>query len=201
MSGSRKISLQNNLTRFARSVGIDSNGRNLRQLRDQMTRLACCTIRFHKKTGRYTEVWQGQIADSFKVFHIQRRARQWCSELMLSESFYDSLVKHAVPLDSRALSALKHSASCLDTYLWLAQRLWHIEKPVVVPWNSLHAQLGGGTVRCAAWKQHWLGRKGATGTLPQVLQVYPKARAAVEATQKGLLLRRADPPVPRFTTT
>ena len=201
VSGSRKISLQNNLTRFARSVGIDTNGRNLRQLRDHLMRLACCTIRFVKTTGRYTEIVQGHIAESFKVFHAERRSRQWCSEILLSEAFYDSLIKHAVPLDPRALASLKHSASCLDTYLWLAQRLWHIDAPVVVPWKALHGQLGGSTVRCASWKQQWLGRnKASCGTLPQVLQVYPAAKDAVEATEKGLLLRRAKPPVSRFTT-
>ena len=200
VTGSRRISLQNNLTRFAKSIGMDTNGRSLRQLRDQLQRLAACSLHFVKRTGRRTKVVQGKLMDSYEVFHIERRARRWCSELLLSEAFYNSLVHHAVPLDPRALGALKHSASCLDTYLWLAQRLYHIETPTTIPWATLHAQLGGGSVRWATWKQGWLGKGKSAGTLPQVLEVYPQAKHSVVATDKGLLLRHAPPPVARFTT-
>jgi hypothetical protein len=43
--------------------------------------------------------------------------------LELSQEFYDTLTGHAVPLDPRALAALRHSALVLDVYSWLAEPL------------------------------------------------------------------------------
>jgi len=47
----------------------------------------------------------------------------WSPTLHLNQKYFDSLQKHAVPLDERALAALAHSAMALDIYAWLAQRL------------------------------------------------------------------------------
>ena len=41
----------------------------------------------------------------------------WSGYLELSNEFYETLRHHAVPLDYRALSALKHSALALDVYI------------------------------------------------------------------------------------
>jgi hypothetical protein len=51
---------------------------------------------------------------------------------------------HAVPLDYRALSALKHSALALDVYTWLAHRLCRIDKfaGVMLSWQNLRDQFG-----------------------------------------------------------
>jgi Plasmid encoded RepA protein len=55
--------------------------------------------------------------------------------LRLSLDYYESLTRFAVPLDERALAALAHSATALDIYCWLAQRLHRIPaaKPQFVP--------------------------------------------------------------------
>lgn len=45
----------------------------------------------------------------------------------LTADFNGSLVEYAVPLDARALSALKHSALALDVYSWLAHRLHRVK--------------------------------------------------------------------------
>lgn len=193
---SRTISLERTLTAYAKSVGVDTNGRNLRALRDQLQFLAALTVRFAKKLSKHQEIVQGQLCDSFQVLHAPRSKRSWCTELTLSEEFYASLVKHAVPLDPRAVGALKHSAACIDTYLWLAQRLWRLDGPTLIRWPTLHEQLGGSSVRWASWKQQWLGKKGL-GVLPQVLAVYPQAKHAVVETDGGLVIKPALPPVSR----
>jgi hypothetical protein len=57
--------------------------------------------------------------------------------LELSQEFFDTLAVHAVPLDHRALGALKHSALSLDLYTWLAHRLCRVRKPggVKLSWD------------------------------------------------------------------
>lgn len=46
-----------------------------------------------------------------------------------------------MPLDNRALMALKGSALALDVYAWLAHRLHRIEgKGIILHWHSLREQ-------------------------------------------------------------
>ena len=53
----------------------------------------------------------------------------------LSQDYFESLQKHAVSLDERAVTALAHSAMGLDVYTWLAQRVHRVppEKPPFFP--------------------------------------------------------------------
>lgn len=202
LSQNPRIQLDDSLTAFVKSLGIAPTGRNIRSLRDQLQRLASATFRIVLSRPGATEVVQGHLVDRFEVFAPAEPGQRvlWPSYVQLSDLFYESLVSHAVPLDPRALGALKHSASALDTYQWLAQRLWRVRGQTrPISWKMLHAQLGGNTANAKAWKREWLGRKrGREGTLPQVLQVYPAAREAIEVTEDGLVLRQAEPPVPRF---
>jgi hypothetical protein len=68
----------------------------------------------------------------------------WPGVLELSPDFYETLRNHAVPLDYRALSALKHSALALDIYTWLAHRLCRVREAggVRLTWDNLRDQFG-----------------------------------------------------------
>ena len=44
----------------------------------------------------------------------------WESKVRLSESFFNEIIRHPVPLDLTTLKALKRSPLGLDLYLWLA---------------------------------------------------------------------------------
>ena len=57
----------------------------------------------------------------------QRQRVLWPSTVRLSSDYFDSLQRHAVPLDERAIAALSHSAMGLDMYAWLAQRLHRVD--------------------------------------------------------------------------
>ena len=48
------------------------------------------------------------------------------SVVVLSAEFYDELVAHAVPIDLRALKALKSSPLALDIYSWLTYRMSYL---------------------------------------------------------------------------
>jgi hypothetical protein len=53
--------------------------------------------------------------------------------MRLSDGYHKELMEHGVPLDYRALHALKGSALVLDVYTWLAHRLHRIEGKRVRP--------------------------------------------------------------------
>jgi hypothetical protein len=52
-------------------------------------------------------------------------------------------MRNAVPLDLRVLSVLKNSPLGLDLYMFIAWRVFKMDKPVFISWESLQEQLGG----------------------------------------------------------
>ncbi len=109
----------------------------------------------------------------------------------LTPKFYASLAEFAVPLDARALAALKHSALALDVYTWLAHRLHRINRITGhrVPWKSLRDQFGQEYTDPKNFKRKMLK------TLQAVYAVYPDAR--VRQVRGALILLPSHPPVPK----
>ena len=117
----------------------------------------------------------------------------WGKSIRISQSYFESLLEHAVPLDERAIDALSHSAMAMDIYFWLTYRLRRVNpnKPQFVAWSNLYDQFGCGYTRIRKFKEVF--RK----LMSQVLWQYPDARSRVtEEHNKGYWLRHATPPVP-----
>jgi hypothetical protein len=204
LNQSPRVEVKDSLTAFAHSLGIANSGRDLRNLREQMRRVVACSVRVgfsHPSGGR--QQFQAHIAEEVELFAPQEPGERvpWPRYVELNQRFFDSMVRHAVPLDPRALGALKHSAAALDCYQWLAQRLYRVNRVGrLVPWRSVHQQLGGSAKKLSDWKRDFTGEgRQRAGVLPQVLKVYPAAAAAVEVSERGLLLRQAEPPVSGWT--
>ena len=113
----------------------------------------------------------------------------WPQTVRLSEEYFQSLQRHAVPLDERAVAALAHSAMGLDLYAWLAQRLHWVEpgQPACIPWAALKEQFGWHYGRLDHFQQVF------RPTLAMVLTQYRAAR--LELDEGGLTLRHSPPPV------
>ena len=100
------------------------------------------------------------------------------------------MLEHAVPLDARACGALAHSALALDTYSFLARRLYTLDKPVKVTWQQFHAQFGQEYTGQDAVKNF---RREFLPAIHAALTVYLDAK--VEEFRGGLLLKPSPPPV------
>ena len=76
----------------------------------------------------------------------------------MSEEYFQSLGRHAVPLDHRAVAALASSSMALDVYVWLAQRLHRVPpgKPQFIAWAALHEQFGQGFARVRDFRRRFL---------------------------------------------
>ena len=118
----------------------------MRTIKDQLSRLSASSVRLGiVRDGRAITV-NSQIVTAFDLW-FPKDARQrvlWPSIVRLSLDYFESLQRHAVPLDERAIAALSHSAMGLDIYTWLAQRLHRVRpgKPAFVPWAALRDQFG-----------------------------------------------------------
>ncbi len=185
------VDVEGSMTAFARSLGLDTNGPSLRHLKDQLARLAAATVRMGLvEEGRAVQV-NTQIVSAFDLWYPAEPGQRvlWPSTVRLSAEYFDSLARHAVPLDRRAVGALAGSSLALDVYVWLAQRLHRVStgRPQFVGWANLHDQFGQGYARVRDFRAKFLG------TLKQVHAVYPTAR--LTADERGLTLAHSPPPV------
>ena len=189
------IELEDSLTAFVkRTLGLDTKGRNIRTVKDQLTRLSASDFRIGTVTreGRAVTV-KGSVIEGFELWVTKdpNQRTLWPSSVQFSERYFDSLMKHAVPLNEVAVARLSHNAMALDIYTWLAQRLHRVEegKHALVPWVSLHEQFGHGYERIRDFRRVYLR------TLKAVKTVYPQAK--FECSESGMKLTHSKPPVLR----
>ncbi|HYV36576.1 MAG TPA: replication protein RepA [Gemmataceae bacterium] len=191
-TGSPVVDVEDSMTAFARSLGLETNGQQLRFLKDQLARLAAATVRMGiVKDGKAVQ-FNTQFVSAFDLWFPKQSDQRvlWPSTVRLSQEYFQSLGDHAVPLDQRAVAALASSAMALDIYAWLAQRLHRVPpgKPQFIGWANLYEQFGQGFARVRDFRRRFLH------TLHQVHSAYPQAR--LSADDGGLTLSQSPPPVP-----
>ena len=188
----REIPLGDSAAEFLRLLGLDDQGSRRHTLRTQMHALAACRFQI----GYMGRTFNGQPVEQFDAWTSNKSPGQrsiWPGLMVLSDGYFHELSDHGVPLDNRALTALKGSALALDVYSWLAHRLHRIEgRPIVLHWKSLREQFA----------QEYTGKHGDKDfkkrflpALNSVLTVYPKAK--VRRVPGGLLLQASPPPIAR----
>ena len=196
--GAREIPIGDSAAEFLRlMLGADtvSQGARYTTLRKQMHALAACRLQL----GFRGRTFNGQPVEQFDAWVSNRDSSQrplWPGVMTLSDHYFNELRDSAVPLDNRALHALKGSALALDVYAWLAHRLHRIEgKGVVLHWKSLREQFA----------QEYRGKdpdkdfkKEFLPVLRRVQAVYPNAN--VKQVTGGLLLLGSPPPIPKKLT-
>lgn len=186
----REIHIGDSAADFLRLVGMDDQGARYKNLRKQMHALAACRLQLGLK-GR---TFNGNPVEQFDAWLSNGGTHQktlWPGVMHLSDGYFHQLLEHGVPLDNRALHALKGSSLALDVYTWLAHRLHRIEgRPVILHWKSLREQFA----------QEYQGKdpdndfkKKFLPALSAALAVYPQAK--VKKVTGGLLLQPSPPPI------
>ena len=190
---SRVIEVEDSLTAFVgRTLGLDTNGRNLRAIKDQLIRLSAADLRVGALYAGGAVTIKSTIIDGLELWAPRdpNQKTLWPSVIRFSSSYFDSLIEHAVPLNEQAVGRLSHNAMALDIYAWLAQRLHRINPKrgaAFVPWVSLKEQFGPGYGRMDNFKRVF------RTTLKQVAVIYREAK--FDATDKGMELFHSLPPV------
>jgi hypothetical protein len=187
----REVPIGRSAADFLRLMGMGDDGKRHSSLRLQMHALAACRLQLGFKGRTYNNQPIEQF-DAWLTTDGQQRPL-WPGVLVLSDSYFRELEGTSVPLDVRALQALKGSALALDVYAWLAQRLHRIKgRGVPLSWKPLREQFG----------QEYTGKNAAKDfrnkflhALADVLMVYPQAK--VRRTKVGLYLAPSPPPVPK----
>lgn len=191
-SRSPDIEVEDSLTGFVKRIGLDTKGRNMRLIKDQLARLSAAQIRmaFTHAEDHSSQV-NAHIVGGFDLWFAkdERQRVLWPSTVRLSLDYFESLQRHAVPLDERAIAALSHNAMALDVYAWLAQRLHRVDpgRPAFVAWAAVKDQFGVGYHRMDNFKRVF------RQTLDTVCTQYRAAR--IELDGRGLTLRNSPPPI------
>ena len=148
-----RLELGNSLAAFMRELGLDpSRGgkrSDAKRLRDQMERLFRAKISFDQ-TLEGRKAWLDmQVAPKGMLWWDERQPDHptlWESWIQLSDDFYQAIISAPVPVDMRALKALKRSPLALDLYSWSSYSSYRTQQTGqarIVSWELLHEQFGG----------------------------------------------------------
>lgn len=191
---SRHIKLGNSLNDFLREIGgnpITGGGKrgDAVRMREQVRRLLRCQITFEYREGN-----DEQGSERFRDMKISAEDNAWWdfknpeqgglfeSEVILGENFFNAIIANPVPIDLRAVIALKRSLKqssfAIDIYTWATYRVFRLQrdeqKEVRIPLTSLKEQFGSEYKRLDHFKAAFVEGLG------KVKEVWPAFDYALE---------------------
>lgn len=191
-----RIELGNSLAQFMEELGLDpyQGGKrsDVKRLQDQMKRLFQSTISFNQYTKG--EAWLNmQVAPKGMLWWDDKRPQQdtlWMNWIQLGEDFFKAITSSPVPIDMRALRALKRSPLALDFYAWASYTAYKTQRTGQsrsLSWELLHEQFG------AEYKKVDEFARKAWGALLKVKSVYPELN--VERIRGGITVFPSKPSI------
>lgn len=163
---SRRLELGNSLAGFMHELGLSAytgggpRG-DAKRLREQMERLFQARISFQRDLSRAVTTKKGgieqhqgtawlnmEVAPEGELWWDTKNPNQgtlWGSWIELGDKFFRAITAAPVPVDVRALKALKRSPLALDLYAWLTHESYRAHKSGkgrFIAWSLLMEQLG-----------------------------------------------------------
>ena len=181
------VPVEDSASAFLRVLGRTTDGARHDALRTQLYALAAARV----QCGWRGVTLNGHFIRGFEMW-TSGPSRKWPKTLVLAPEYFDSLRSSAVPLDLRAVHALRRSALAIDIYSWLAHRLWRLKSTTFVRWPAVYEQFGAGYCGSEGRKNF---RKEFSLRLRSALAVYPAANC--RPVRGGLLLKPSTPPISR----
>lgn len=188
-SGSREVELGRSLHQWLNRLEIPIGGKSMRDVRDQAERISRCRMSFEITKGGRRGLINQSIVDEAMFFDVgdEGQGSLFTEKATLSQSFFDQLKKHPVPIEEAAVRQIANNSLALDVYCWLAYRLHVLNGPVPIAWKSLHEQFGKGVTRLDHFKTYF------KDTLALAQAVYPAADVRLDA--RGVTLHPSPAPV------
>jgi len=186
------VVIEDSLSAFIRSLGFPKAGGKkgpYNQFKEQLNRLAASSMQMMLWNGGQSLTINTHPISSFNVWLPLNPDQKmlWNSSVTLSHDFYDSLQKHALPVDIRAIAALSHSAKQMDMLLWMAYRLKELNKPYFLTWDLMKDQF------CQSEQRRLVDfQRQFKQDIADIEEIFSKT-LPVELTDKGLILKPCDP--------
>lgn len=176
-----KLILGDSLAAFMDELGLDSRRKGPRsdrvRLEQQMRRLFAARITFEGDIeqgdleGESTEY--PRIAKKTMFWWNRKDPEQrtlWESWVLLDDDFFKSITANPVPVDLRALRAIKRSPLALDLYSLLTYQAFRAStsgRSMFITWRQLQTALG------TSYADHTDLRKAVKDALRKIEAVYP----------------------------
>ena len=192
-----EVPVGDSASEFLRMMGIEPGGGkrgSYTTFCKQALALAACDLTLGFNANGHAHTFYGKPIEHFETWSQTENGQRalWPGIITFTDSYFKALADHAVPLDMRALIALKGSALAMDIYAMLSDRLHRITgRPVILHWKNLREQFGQeykGNDPDKDFKREFLKALG------QVQMVYQKAK--IRKVKGGLLLMQSPPPIP-----
>ena len=195
----RELFLGDSLSHFMHELDmVPTGGRwgSITRLKDQTARLFASTVSAtYADKQSHTEAGF-RLADRSTLWWDAKAPEQaglWESSVKLSETFFNEVIAHPIPVDMRAIRALKKSPLALDIYAWMTYRASYATKPSEIPWQALAMQFGSDYRQIRDFKAAFID------ALRKVYTVYAAANFSVG--EHGLVIKPTRPHVTRKADT
>lgn len=186
------IELGRSMNAWLSRMDIPVCGQNYREVREQAARISACRLTFYWQDDRGGDLFKKDsiVSEGIRLRPDDRQGTLWQDTVRLSETFYNSLREHPVPIWEPAVKAISGKSMSLDIYVWLAYRLHVLQRPTPITWAALHAQFGGGFKLVRQFKPEFRRALG------YALAVYPDANVTEPDEGFGVTLFPSPPPIP-----
>ena len=183
---SREILLGQSLSEFMQKLGLLVTGGRwgtISRFKQQLKRLFSSHISFtyeDKKAGKWIHA-NMNIAEKAQIFWDPNKPDQidlFKSTVLTGESFYEEVLAAPIPVDIRAINALKDSSLALDIYFWLTYRLGYLKFPMNLSFDKLQLQFGGGYKNTAQGRYEF--KRKFIVQIKKVLTIYPTAKVDIK---------------------
>jgi hypothetical protein len=183
----RELVLGASMADFMRQLGLGRSGGRaahsrsagtIHRLKRQIVSLFGSRLILHGQSARRGEhIELLQIGDGFEFWADPAQPDVLPGTLRVSEPLYEHILRAPVPVDLRALRALKRSPLALDVYTWLTHRNFVQQnggrKQAIVPWGALQRQFGSDYPLDSRGRADF--KKAFHGAYRRVQLVYPRA--------------------------
>lgn len=196
-TGESTVTLGKSLNDLLRFLGKNSFGKRTRDsVDDQLHRLTATRMKlgFVEDLDDATRVRGAnlELISEYDLWYSKDGKQEllFPSYIKFGDKYFEHLMKHAVPLDERALFSLSKDAMAMDIYAWLAQRLYRIDpyKPDRITWKAIKDQFGQGYKNMDDFKKKFREK------MRKVLLQYQDAKLD-EDTNKAFVLHHSPPPI------
>lgn len=208
----RKLELGSSLADFMDELGLNpATGGGKRsdavRLKDQMTRLFESTISFTTELHSQSDDQEGEARERMLVAQTRvfwwdiknpQQRSLWGSYVVLDPRFFEAITANPVPVNLRALRAIKRSPLALDLYSLLTYQAFKAGKAGrsrYMTWKQLQTTLGTGytdtanlrkAIKPALSKIQAVYPSLVIGERDGGIEVLPKSRPAITGKPKNL---------------
>lgn len=143
------ITLGDSVRELLMTLGMSSTGGGrggYAALQQQLTALAACRFEIDMQWDGRVERLEGRLLEHVSELDAAAASPDETRQVtaVLSGAYFESLMRHAVPVDLDALRSMRRSALSFDVYVWLVRRLSRVDdgEKLRLSWQNLRDQFG-----------------------------------------------------------